>query len=98
MNSGLISKGKVQEEELDFCRAAGERGPEPSGMRVKGRNQSGVSLRRNLGQDCAKRPQLRSLLRSRHSYAAFLTLAGALAAGVGSFFALAFAANSALTF
>ena len=33
-------KGQVQEEELDSCRAAGERRPEPSGMWVQGETEA----------------------------------------------------------
>jgi len=35
----------VQEEELDSCRAAGERGPDKERDEGAGRNQSGFSLR-----------------------------------------------------
>jgi hypothetical protein len=41
--SSSFSEAKVQEEELDCCRAAGERGA-VSEMWVAGRNQSGFSL------------------------------------------------------
>jgi hypothetical protein len=38
-------KGKVQEEELDSCRAAGERGAGKKRDEGAGRNRSGFSLR-----------------------------------------------------
>jgi hypothetical protein len=35
------SPGQVQEEELDSCRAAGERGPDQSRMWVQGETEAG---------------------------------------------------------
>jgi len=39
-----LKRGKVQEEELDSCRAAGERGPELRRAEGAGRNQHGFSV------------------------------------------------------
>jgi hypothetical protein len=39
-----LLEGKVQEEELDSCCAAGERRPEPRRVEGAGRNQHGFSL------------------------------------------------------
>jgi hypothetical protein len=41
MNTFLAFRGKVQEEELDSCRAAGERRPGSSGMWVQGETKAG---------------------------------------------------------
>jgi hypothetical protein len=42
--NALPIRGKVQEEELDSCRAAGERGPVARQDEGAGRNQQGFSL------------------------------------------------------
>ena len=51
-----VKKGQVQEEELDSCRAAGERGPNPGGMRVQGETK-GVSPCRDSGIETTERPR-----------------------------------------
>lgn len=81
----------MQEEELDSCCAAGERGPEPKRAEGAGRNQHGFSLpffcgRPLKGGEC--RPTW------MESYAA---LFAALTVGCGIFFAFSFTANSCLT-
>ena len=81
------------EEELDSCRAAGERGP-ASGMRVQGETKAGSPCRdlsrRKKGEaaGCAA-----SLL---HGLSGFLRLCGLLQVWV-AFFAFSLAANSCFT-
>ena len=82
----------MQEEELDSCRAAGERGPDTSGMRVQGETKAGSPCA-ILQEQKSERLQVRRPSQ-RFSLGRFF---GLLAGGLDSFFALPFAASSCLT-